>query len=245
MKVLSEDDIIEGLYQLGVEEKMNLEVHSSLSSMGYVIGGAETIIKALKKVVGKEGNIFMPALRLSPDLPLDEKDKQNGLVRKIKVLTSDEPKSAMGIIADTFRLMPDTIVGTGTFAASAWGKHAQEVKGMFQYLIENNGKALMIGVDIYSLTAMHHVEKHLPKQITDRIKSPKLDEIYNPSEWYVEDGSALVKAWYTIQKLAYEKGYIKEGLIGDAKCMLMDLAEVVGLYKEKLIEDPYKLYGIH
>ncbi|KAB1437618.1 AAC(3) family N-acetyltransferase [Candidatus Galacturonibacter soehngenii] len=245
MKVLYEDDIVEGLYQLGVTEKINLEVHSSLSSMGYVKGGAVTIIKALKKVVGKDGSIFMPALRLSSDLPLDEKDKKNGLIRKIKVLTSDEPKSAMGIIADTFRLMPDTLVGTGTFAAAAWGKHANEVKGMFRYLIENNGKALLIGVDIYSLTAMHHVEKHLPKQIIDRIKSPKLDEIYNPNEWFVEDGNVPVKAWYTIQQLAYEKGYIKEGMIGDAKCMLMDLPEVVGLYKEKLIDDPYKLYGIY
>lgn len=245
MRELSKNDIVQGLYKLGVKERMSIEVHSSLSSLGYVKGGAETVIEALKEVVGEEGSIFMPALRLSRDLPLDEKDKQNGLMRKIKVLSTDEPVSAMGIIADTFRLMPDTLVGDGTFAASAWGEHAVEVKYMFKYLIENAGKAVMIGVDIYSLTAMHHVEKYLPKEISIMIKSPRLDKIYNPDEWFVEDGSAPVKAWYTIQELAYVKGYIKDGMIGEAKCMFMDISGVVGLYKEKLIENPYKLYGIN
>ncbi|WP_099469552.1 AAC(3) family N-acetyltransferase [Konateibacter massiliensis] len=244
MQELMKEDIIKGLHRLGVEQKMDIAVHSSLSSLGYVKGGAETVIEALKEVVGKEGSIFMPALRLSRDLPLDEEDKKNGLVRKIKVLSKDEPVSAMGAIADTFRLMPDTLVGEGTFAASAWGKQAEEVKNMFRYLLENDGKAVMIGVDIYSLTAMHHAEKYLPKEIAAIMKSPKLDELYNPSQWFVEDGCAPVKAWYTIQAIAYEKGYIREGIIGNAKCMLMDIPEVVGVYQEKLIEDPYKLYGI-
>ena len=245
MKELYKEDILIGLRELGVVEKMDIAVHSSLSSLGNVNGGAETVIEALKEAVGEDGNIFMPALRLSPELPLDEKDKQNGLIRKIRVLSDDEPRSAMGIIADTFRLMPDTLVGKGVFSASAWGKHAEEVKHMFQYLIENDGKAVMIGVDIYTLTAMHSVEKYLPNNISAIFKSSHLDKIYNPNQWFVEDGNAPVKAWYTIQEMAYDKGFIKDGMIGDSKCMLMDVPEVVCLYKEELIKDPYKLYGIN
>ena len=245
MKELSKEDIIIGLQQLGVVEQMDIAVHSSLSSLGYVKGGAETVIEALKAAIGKEGNIFMPALRLSPELPLDEEDKQNGLLRKIRILSDDEPRSAMGIIADTFRIMSDTIVGEGIFAASAWGKHAEEVKHMFRYLIENEGKAVMIGVDIYSLTAMHSVEKYLPNNISAIFKSSHLDKIYNPNQWFVEDGNAPVKAWYTIQEMAYDKGFIKDGMIGDSKCMLMDVPGVVGLYKSELIKEPYILYGIN
>jgi len=244
MEGLSKEDMLLGLQKLGVEEKMDIAVHSSLSSLSYVNGGAKTVIDAFKQAVGEEGSIFMPALRLSHDLPLDANDKQNGLIRKIRVLSDDEPRSAMGIIADTFRLMPGTLVGEGVFAASAWGNHAKEIKHMFQYLIENDGKAVMIGVDIYSLTAMHHVEKYLPKDISVMMKSPKLDEIYNPNQLFVEDGSTPVKAWYTIQDMAYEKGYIRNGMIGDSKCMLMQIPETVGLYKEELIKNPYKLYGI-
>lgn len=202
MNGLSKEEILMGLKQIGINKGMDIAVHSSLSSLGYVKGGAETVIEALKEAVGEEGSIFMPALRLSKDLPLDEKDKKNGLLRKIHILSENEPRSAMGLIADTFRLMPDTLVGKGTFAASAWGKHADEVKHMFQYLIENNGVALMIGVDIYSLTAMHQVEKYLPEDIGALFKSSRLDEIYDPAEWFVEDGCAPVKAWYTIQKMS-------------------------------------------
>lgn len=245
MNELTKEDITVGLKQLGVEDKMNIAVHSSLSSLGYVKGGAETVIAALKEVVGEDGNIFMPALRLSMDLPLDDKDIQNRLLRKIRILADDEPRSAMGIIADTFRLMSDTLLGKGVFAAAAWGKHSDEVIHMFQYLIENGGKEVMIGVDIYSLTAMHHAEKYLPEDISAMFKSLQLDMIYNPSEWFVEDGCTPIKAWYVIQWMAREKGYIKECMIGNSKCMLMDIPEVVGLYKEELIRDPYKLYGVN
>lgn len=244
MSGLNKEDIVLGLQQMGIKQGMDIEVHSSLSSMGYVNGGAETVIQALKEVVGNEGSIFMPALRLSPDLPLDEKDKANGLLRKIRILEDHETRSAMGIIADTFRLMPDTKVGKGTFAAAAWGKHAAEVKDMFKYLIENGGKAVMIGVDIYSLTAMHHVENHLPQEIGEMFKSPQLDEIYDQDKWFVEDGTTPVKAWHTIQEKAYEKGFIKDGMLGKAKCKVMDVPSVVGLYKEELINNPYQLYGI-
>ena len=49
---------------------MVLEVHSSLSSFGEHEGGAETVINTLKEIVTEEGSIFMPALRLSRELPL-------------------------------------------------------------------------------------------------------------------------------------------------------------------------------
>lgn len=57
---------------IGIESGAILEVHSSFSSFGYVEGGAETVISALKEVVGSDGSIFMPALRLSPELPLTD-----------------------------------------------------------------------------------------------------------------------------------------------------------------------------
>ena len=74
------------LTQLGVEKGMVLEVHSSLSSFGELEGGAETVINTLKEIVTEEGSIFMPALRLSRELPLTEEDKKLGITVKIKVL---------------------------------------------------------------------------------------------------------------------------------------------------------------
>ena len=74
------------LIDLGIEKGMILEVHSSLSSFGELEGGAETVIDVLKEIVTEEGSIFMPALRLSRELPLSEEDKNLGITVKIKVL---------------------------------------------------------------------------------------------------------------------------------------------------------------
>ena len=244
MKTISKKDIIDELKRLGVEPSMELEVHSSLKSFGFVDGGAETVIDALKCVVGTNGSIFMPALRLSPDLPLLEEDKKNGVLRKIKVLSPKEEHSAMGIIADTFRLLQDTQVGEGTFAISAWGKNADKISTGLQYLIDNGGKALLLGVDIYSLTSMHYVENNMPKDISNMFKSPDMDIIYPPEEWFVENGTTPVHPWYTIQDMAYKKGFIKDGKIGNCKFMFFDISSVINIYKEELISNPYKLYGI-
>lgn len=165
MEFTIKQDITNGLLDLGLKSGDEIEVHSSLSSFGYVDGGAETVISALKDVVGENGSIFMPALRLSKELPLTEKDKSLGITTKIQILPENRERSAMGVIADVFRKMPDTITNEGIFRISAWGKSANEVKDGLQYLIHNGGKALMLGVDIYKLTAMHYVEELLPDDI--------------------------------------------------------------------------------
>ena len=36
-------------------------VHTSLSQIGYVCGGAQTVIEALIETIGDEGTIMMPA----------------------------------------------------------------------------------------------------------------------------------------------------------------------------------------
>lgn len=72
--MVTKKELKESLKALGIENGMTLEVHSSLSSFGGLEGGAETVIDTLKELVTTEGSIFMPALRLSPELPLSEED---------------------------------------------------------------------------------------------------------------------------------------------------------------------------
>lgn len=243
--MITKQDIINGLLDLGLKLGDEIEVHSSLSSFGYVDGGAETVIFELKEVVGENGSIFMPALRLSKELSLTEKDKSLGITTKIQILPEDCEYSAMGIIADTFRQMPDTITNNGIFRISAWGKSANEVKDGLQYLIHNSGKALMLGVDIYKLTAMHYVEDLLPDDIKNHfLLSDEINRIYPPDKWFIEAGTFSVKPWYTIQNMAYEKGVIKDGLIANSKVMFFNIWDVVGLYEQELKNNPYKLYGL-
>ena len=109
---VSRQQLKDALINLGVNAGMVLEVHSSLSSFGHLEGGAMTLIDTLKEIVTPEGSIFMPALRLSPEYELTEEDRKMGMTVKIKLLDPDAPRTAMGIIADTFRQLPDTYAGS-------------------------------------------------------------------------------------------------------------------------------------
>ena len=241
MNIITKKEIIFGLQSLGIRPGMELEVHSSLKSFGYVEGGALAVIDALKETVSSNGSIFMPSLRLSPSLPLTEEDERLGLTCKIRLLEPEAEHSAMGLIADTFRGMPEVVTGEGIFRVSAWGKSADKVSSGFQYLIDNNGKALLLGVDIYRLTAMHYVEDLLPQRIRDIFKpSEEVNQLYPPDKWFIETGVPPVKPWYTIQSMAFEKGIIKTGQIGACNCMFFDLWDVVGLYQKELKYNPYK-----
>lgn len=239
-------ELIEEFKKIGLCEGMEIEVHSSLSSFGYIEGGAETVIEALMECVTERGSIFMPSLCFGPELELTEEDISMGITAKIKKLPENEPRTAMGIIADTFRQRTDVITGNGVIRTSGWGLHADEAaKGGLDYVIHNGGKALLLGVDIYKLTAMHYVEDVLPKEIGD-IFAPT-EEVYKKyptDEWLVECGEPPIKAWYTIQDMAYQKGVIKDGYIGECKYMFFDIWDVVSLYRKELETNPFKLYGL-
>lgn len=243
---MKKTELIEGLKKLGLQEGMEIEVHSSLSSFGYVEGGAETVIEALMECVTEQGSIFMPSLCFGPALELTEEDKNMGIITKIRILPEDEPRTAMGIVADTFRQREDVVTGKGLIRTSGWGLHADEaVKSGLNYAIHNGGKALLLGVDIYKLTAMHYMEDIMPKEINE-IFAPTAEVCnqYPPDEWMVECGEPPVKPWYTIQDMAYQKGIIKDGYIGKCKYMFFDIWDVVSLYRKELETNPFQLYGL-
>ena len=60
MKLVIPEDVQTALRNVGVKRGQAIMVHTSLSSLGYVCGGAQTIIEALLHSVGQEGTIIMP-----------------------------------------------------------------------------------------------------------------------------------------------------------------------------------------
>ena len=58
MKVVIKEDIVKELRRVGLEKNDVVMVHTSLKSLGYVCGGAQTMIEALLEVVGEEGTIM-------------------------------------------------------------------------------------------------------------------------------------------------------------------------------------------
>lgn len=60
MHVILKEEIVQKLREVGLERGDAVMVHTSLKRMGYVCGGAQTVIEALMEVVGKDRTIMMP-----------------------------------------------------------------------------------------------------------------------------------------------------------------------------------------
>lgn len=74
--------------------------------------------------------------------------------------------------------------------------------------------------------------------------SEEARKVYPEDQWFIEGWNPPVMAWYTIQDEAYEKNLIKDGWIGDCKCRLLKVKEVISLYEKELQTNPFGLYGL-
>ncbi len=60
-EMIGRRQLVRDLRRLGVTPGMDLMVHSSLSAVGFVEGGAETVVDALLQAVGKRGTLLAPS----------------------------------------------------------------------------------------------------------------------------------------------------------------------------------------
>lgn len=59
-KIVLKEELKKGFEKLGIIEGDNIIVHTSLSSLGFVCGGAQVVIEALLETVKDSGTILMP-----------------------------------------------------------------------------------------------------------------------------------------------------------------------------------------
>jgi aminoglycoside 3-N-acetyltransferase len=251
-KPLTQKDIVDGLKKLGLERGAVVEVHSSLSSLGPVEGGAATVINALTDVVGEEGAIVMSAYLVTPPLPLTEEEKAKGIIAKVRLLDEKaDCKTGMGVIADTFCKWPNTCMGQGEHRVCAWGHNAHLHSQGYAYLLSIDGWVLLLGVDINRCSSMHTAEDKVewPKEINEHFRLPEeIQRLYPDTEWYVQYNDPRKplpeNAWGKVQIEAERRALIKRGRIGKAECLLFKGKPVVDLYEEALRTDPFTLFGI-
>ena len=251
-KPLTQKDIVDDLKRLGLECGAAVEVHSSLSSMGFVEGGASTVINALMDVVGEDGAIIMSAYLVTPLIPLTEEEKMKGITAKVRKLDENANcKTGMGVIVDTFCKLPDTYMGKGINRVCAWGHDATLHSRGYEYLLSIDGWVLLIGVDIHRCSCMHTAEDKVewPKEILEYFQLPEeIQRQYPKTDWYVEyqdhQKPIPADAWGKVQTEAERRGLIRRGSIGNAECMLFRAKPVVDIYEELLRTNPFELFGI-
>jgi len=246
--MLTQMEIERGLRDLGLQRGDAVEVHSSLSSLGWVEGGAEAVIAALIAVVGSGGAIVMSCYPVSPPLPLTDEDRARGIAWKVRWLPPDtKERTGTGTVADAFRWRPDVVCGEDCHRVCAWGRDAalHAAQG-YAHLVAVDGWALLIGVDIYRCSSMHLAERvPVPQAIVQCFALP--DDIardYPEEEWGIGYGGTPGDPWRTVWDDAERQGLIRHGRIGQADCSLFRARALVRIYEEMRRTDPYGLFGL-
>ncbi|WP_410496180.1 AAC(3) family N-acetyltransferase [Cellulosilyticum sp. ST5] len=173
--IILKQDLLEGLQSIGIEKGQSIMVHTSLSSFGYVCGGAEVIIEALLEGVGEEGTIMMPTQswkNLDPSYGVhwEEPEKWWPLIREHWPAYDKDitPTNTMGAVAEMFRKWPGTLRSDHPArSVAAYGKSAKYLVSQHDLsdifgetsplakLYEIDGYVLLLGTGYDKNTSLH------------------------------------------------------------------------------------------
>ncbi len=236
---------------LGIENGMVLLVHSSLSAMGWVCGGAVAVIIALQEVLGETGTLVMPAH--STDLS-DPSQWENPSVPESWWQTIREtmpaydpdltPTRSMGKIAETFRKQKGVIrsahpqssfCARGPQALSITNNHALAY-GFGEHsplarVYDLQGFVLLLGVDHSSNTSIHLAEHRadFPTKCVVREGAPISQagsRTWTTFEDINVDASDFNRLGEDFLCSETEKG-VRCGKVGIADCQLMPQRAIV------------------
>ncbi len=229
------------LISLGIKSDDVILMHSSLSSLGHIDGGAESVIDTLLSVL-TNGTLLLPALSYS--YVTDENPNFS---------LKDTP-SCVGAINEYFRTRPGvlrsmhpthSVCGIGRQAAQILSKHIETntpvgAVSPFALLPEFNGKILMLGCGLRPNTSMHGVEElskppYLLKP--DMVEYSLTDENRNTvlKKYYVHDfwNHTVVQRYNRIDTLMD----IPSGKVLNAEAYLIDAKTMWQKAHEKLLEN--------
>lgn len=142
------DDIVGALRAAGLKEGQAVFAHASLSAFGFIVGGAETVIRAILEVIGSEGTIMMPAqtwknLDPATGVHWEEPEEWWPLLREHWPAYDPAvtPSIGMGAVAEMLRTWPGAKRSSHPArSVCAVGKHAE-------YLTENHDLSDIFGDD--------------------------------------------------------------------------------------------------
>ena len=155
------EHLVDDLLRLGVRPGGVLLTHVSLSSMGQVDGGPETVIRALLRALGEEGTLLIPALSYA-NVHADQ-----------PVFDLQHTPSCIGTIPEFFRTRSGTLRSASpTHSVCGLGKRAAELlaaqhlddtpvgpRSPFRRLRDADGQLLFLGCGLRPNTSMHGVEE--------------------------------------------------------------------------------------
>jgi aminoglycoside N3'-acetyltransferase len=255
-RIVTKVEIARDLTRLGVKPGDILYVHSSLNSIGRVLGGANAVIDATLDVLGPTGTLVMPAFSMPYGGMV-------GTLEKGEVFDPTSTPCTLGLIPETFRrrhgvlrsIHPtSSICALGAKADKITRSEQSDFRSNFGVgtplyrVMEYGGKTLGLGVSIAYVSFYHVIEDVLGDKFPVKVHS---DRIYaarildhgklvtmqvRPLDPTVsktridQPNSVWLRTLFTDSLI--DRGILKVGHVGEARSWLMNAKELL----EALVE---------
>lgn len=226
------DDVAAGLRDVGITTGDVVMFHSSLSSMGTVLEGANAVIDGFLKAVGPSGTVAVPTLcNWKPD-------EQHLVFARWNPRASP---SYVGLITEAFRIRPEAVRSDhATHSVAAIGARSLELtmnhgstgerpgpfgEGAFaraspwQRFYDWNAAYCFIGVTFRVNTMVHYVESLIIERALMSASPEERGSLVAQVEGWMKPGmwpTFRVEDREVIEGLLAKKGVVRYGKIGSA-----------------------------
>ena len=244
---MKREQIAEALQTLGLGAGHIVFVHSSLSSIGYVEGGADAVVDAFLDVLGSTGTIVVPAFTFSHGGKLDP------------VFDPIQDPSEMGRITEVARTRPGAQRSCHLLhSVAALGSHAEEITavhgpsawaadGPFWKLYELNAYILMLGVPYLRCTFFHVIEQLVQvryrrwREVEARVQEPDGRKRPLPMFGYSPKPGFVGNDFNKLGAMLEERGLAQVGAVGNAVARRFRARDALEVGLAEYRKDPFLL----
>ena len=236
MKPVTKEQIVYSLTLGGIQKGDIVLMHSALSSIGFVDGGADTVIDAILEAVGEEGIFAVSTMAFNH--PYDP----------------ENDKSPVGIISETHRLRANSIRSLRpVHCINAIGAQAEELTrdhdkcetncgagSPYQKLRDMGGKIILLGVDMNRNTTLHAIEDIMDSVYleTNEVPAPKYMEDYQNKTLVMKKYCPGHRDFLSFTPALRREGALVEVKIGNALAKIIDVKKMYALGEKLLAENP-------
>ena len=245
--MLSFREVSAKLQELKLPSEVPIIVHASLSKVGEIQGGADTMLGALFTLSNR---LLLPTFTYKTMVVPPEGPEDNGLIyntdHQVNPMASIfNPKlpadRSIGILAEKFRLLPNagrSCHPIFSFAATNFNEclNAQTRKdplAPIRVLADQGGWVLLIGVDQTSNTTIHYGEKLAGRR--DYIRWALTDKGILEFPGYPGCSNGFDKITPVIQ------GMVRQIVLGNATVLAIQAGYIIDVTRTLILSDPEAL----